>query len=129
MGLLDQVKENLGKEEEEEKKKVLLKRDKTFNLFDVEFEKYQNMDKVKEGHFELIPTACALTHYLLVNGGQGYYCGLEDNNTGNLFEIYEYDVGEEEPNLRAYDLNMDGKMHLKFLVEKIGEGFDVYLQK
>lgn len=129
MSLLSKVKENLHKEEEKPKKKVLVKEDKTFHIFDFEFEKYKQMNEIKEGHFQFIPTSCALSHYLLINGGTGYYCGLEDNESGNQFEIYEYDVGEDEPNFRAYDLNMDWKTHLHFLIDKIKEGYDIYVEK
>ena len=89
MSLLSRVKENLTKEEEKPQKKVLVKENKTLNLFDFEFKRYDYMDNIKEGNYQLIPTCCALSHYLLVNKGVGYYCGLEDNETGNQFEIYE----------------------------------------
>ena len=129
MSLISKVKENLNKEEEKPQKKVLVKEEKNIKLFDFEFKKYQYMNEIKEGQYELIPTSCALSHYLLVNKGVGYYCGLEDNETGNLFEIYEYDVGEDEPNMRAFDLNMDWKTHLHFLIDKIKEGYDIYVEK
>lgn len=128
MSLLSRVKENLTKEEEKPQKKVLVKENKTLNLFDFEFKRYDYMDNIKEGNYQLIPTCCALSHYLLVNKGVGYYCGLEDNETGNQFEIFEYDVGEAEPNMRAFDLNMDWKTHSKFLIEKINDGFDIYVE-
>jgi len=129
MSLLKQVKERIKKKEEQEKKKVLCKKDKTLQLFDKEFLYYEKMEEIRGGNFGLLPIECLLTHYVLKYEFQGYYCGLEDKETGDLFEVYEFDVGEENPDCRAYNLQMSGKEHLYFLVEKIKQGFEIYIEE
>lgn len=100
-----------------------------------------NMEKILDGNLNLIPIECLFTHYILRWGMICFYVSMENQETGDEFEIYEFEwVGEEvgevhgeeinrEPDFKLYEANMCAKDCAKFLAQKISEGYQIFIQK
>jgi hypothetical protein len=132
MSLLKKVKENLKKKEEivdevEEEEDIL----ETFVLAHTKWQIAPNMREIRDGNLELIPIECMLIQYILKNGEHCYYCGLMDTDTGDMFDLYEFDwVGEDEdvePDYREITLSMSAIDSARFLKEKIELGYTIYI--
>jgi hypothetical protein len=118
-----------------------------------EFKFYDNiwviapfMTDILKKRFDLIPIECVLTMYILRSGNISYYVVLENQDSGDDFSIYEFEwIGadgertyndsatekqeDRDPEFVEYATNMTAIDSSKFLIEKISEGYYIYIQK
>ena len=115
------------------------------------------MSHIFEGRFDLIPVECVLTMYILRCYNICYYVVLDNNDTGNDFSVYEFEwIGadgerahsvsehgshehgehkkgekqeDKDPEFVEYATNMTALDAGKFLRDKIGEGYYIYIQE
>ena len=120
MSLLKKVKENLKKREEAQLED--LEEDDTLESFVLAHTKWviaPNMKEIRDGDMDKVPIECMLIQYILKNDDHCFFCGLLDNDTGDCFELYEFDwVGEDEdapPEYREITLSMGAIDAAKFL--------------
>jgi hypothetical protein len=95
------------------------------------FERCNNMDKIKDTKdLSLLPLQCLLNHFILKHGYVCYYICVENDEVCDAFEIYEFEYsGECEEEYRMYEQHITGSEYLKFLLDKISNDFDIYIQK
>lgn len=115
------------------------------------------MSEIFKGRFDLIPVECILTMYILRCYNICYYVVLDNNDTGNDFSIYEFEwIGadgerahsvsehgshehgshehgdkqeDKDPEFVEYATNMTALDAGKFLRDRIGEGYYIYIQE
>jgi len=112
------------------------------------------MRQIFEGRFELIPVECVLTMYILRCYNICYYVVLDNSETGDDFSVYEFEwIGgdgerthcvsehsshehghsekqeEKDPEFVEYATNMTALDAGKFLRDKIGEGYYIYIKE
>ena len=115
------------------------------------------MRQIFEGRFDLIPVECVLTMYILRCYNICYYVVLDNSETGNDFSVYEFEwIGgdgerahcvsehgshehgenghsekqeDKDPEFVEYATNMTALDAGKFLRDKIGEGYYIYIQE
>lgn len=115
------------------------------------------MSHIFEGRFELIPVECVLTMYILRCYNICYYVVLDNSETGDDFSVYEFEwIGadgerthgvsehcshehgehghndkqeDKDPEFVEYATNMTALDAGKFLRDKIGEGYYIYIQE
>jgi hypothetical protein len=117
------------------------------------------MSHIFEGRFDLIPVECVLTMYILRCYNICYYVVLDNSETGDDFSVYEFEwIGadgerimeiehrerensasdhnankekqeEKDPEFVEYATNMTALDAGKFLRDKIGEGYYIYIQE
>lgn len=116
------------------------------------------MSEIFKGRFDLIPVECVLTMYILRCYNICYYVVLDNNDTGNDFSVYEFEwIGadgerahsgvsehgshehgehkkgekqeDKDPEFVEYATNMTALDAGKFLRDKIGEGYYIYIQE
>ena len=115
------------------------------------------MSEIFKGRFNLIPVECVLTMYILRCYNICYYVVLDNSDTGNDFSVYEFEwIGgdgerahsvsehgshehgehghkekqeEKDPEFVEYATNMTALDAGKFLRDKIGEGYYIYIQE
>lgn len=110
------------------------------------------MSHIFEGRFDLIPVECVLTMYILRYYNICYYVVLDNSETGDDFSIYEFEwIGadgerahsvsehgshehrdkqeDKDPEFVEYATNMTALDAGKFLRDRIGEGYYIYIQE
>ncbi len=115
------------------------------------------MTEIFEGRFDLIPVECVLTMYILRCYNICYYVVLDNSQTGDDFSVYEFEwIGadgerthgvsehgehghgehghgekqeDKDPEFVEYATNMTALDAGKFLRERIGEGYYIYIQE
>ena len=110
------------------------------------------MNEIFEGRLELIPVECVLTMYILRCYNICYYVILDNSETGDDFSVYEFEwIGgdgerthgvlehgehghsekqeDKDPEFVEYATNMTALDAGKFLRDKIGEGYYIYIQE
>ena len=115
------------------------------------------MSHIFEGRFDLIPVECVLTMYILRCYNICYYVVLDNSQTGDDFSVYEFEwIGadgerthcvsehgehghgehghgekqeDKDPEFVEYATNMTALDAGKFLRERIGEGYYIYIQE
>ncbi len=110
------------------------------------------MSHIFKGRFDLIPVECVLTMYILRYYNICYYVVLDNSDTGDDFSVYEFEwIGadgerahcvsehgehghrekqeEKDPEFVEYATNMTALDAGKFLRDKIGEGYYIYIQE
>ena len=112
------------------------------------------MNEIFNGRFELIPVECVLTMYILRCYNICYYVVLDNSETGDDFSVYEFEwIGgdgerehgvsehgshehghrekqeDKDPEFVEYATNMTALDAGKFLRDKIGEGYYIYIQE
>ena len=117
------------------------------------------MSEIFKGRFNLIPVECVLTMYILRCYNICYYVVLDNSETGDDFSVYEFEwIGEDgerimeiehrerensasdhnvnkekqedkDPEFVEYATNMTALDAGKFLRDKIGEGYYIYIQE
>lgn len=113
------------------------------------------MSEIFKGRFELIPVECVLTMYILRCYNICYYVVLDNSETGDDFSVYEFEwIGgdgerahcvsehgehgehghkekqeEKDPEFVEYATNMTALDAGKFLRDRIGEGYYIYIQE
>ena len=88
------------------------------------------MNDIRGGDLEKIPIECMFSHYILFS--QEYHCyyiGLHNHESGDEFEIYEFDwVGEaEEPEFKEITHTINARDCAKFLAQRISDGYLIYI--
>ncbi len=140
MSLLSKVKESLKKQEEVDETSS----EEESNDIEDHFEFYEkkwvlapHMDEILQGNLELIPVECLFTHYILRYEYHCLYIALDDHETGDDFEIYEFDwIGEYdnpeekiEPEFKTVESSLTAIECGKFLADRIKEGYKIYIQE
>ena len=117
------------------------------------------MSEIFKGRFNLIPVECVLTMYILRCYNICYYVVLDNSETGDDFSVYEFEwIGadgerimeiehrerensasdhnvnkekqeDKDPEFVEYATNMTALDAGKFLRNKIGEGYYIYIQE
>ena len=117
------------------------------------------MSEIFKGRFNLIPVECVLTMYILRCYNICYYVVLDNSDTGNDFSVYEFEwIGadgerimeiehgerahsasdhnvnkekqeDKDPEFVEYATNMTALDAGKFLRDRIGEGYYIYIQE
>lgn len=117
------------------------------------------MSEIFKGRFNLIPVECVLTMYILRCYNICYYVVLDNSETGDDFSVYEFEwIGadgerimeiehrerensasdhnvnkekqeDKDPEFVEYATNMTALDAGKFLRDKIGEGYYIYIQE
>ena len=110
------------------------------------------MSHIFKGRFEFIPVECVLTMYILRCYNICYYVVLDNSETGDDFSVYEFEwIGgdgerthgvsehgehghndkqeDKDPEFVEYATNMTALDAGKFLRDKIGEGYYIYIQE
>jgi hypothetical protein len=115
------------------------------------------MSHIFKGRFDLIPVECVLTMYILRCYNICYYVVLDNSETGDDFSVYEFEwIGadgerahsvsehgsheygenghkekqeDKDPEFVEYATNMTALDAGKFLRDKIGEGYYIYIQE
>ena len=117
------------------------------------------MSEIFKGRFNLIPVECVLTMYILRCYNICYYVVLDNSQTGDDFSVYEFEwIGadgerimeiehrerensasdhnvnkekqeDKDPEFVEYATNMTALDAGKFLRDKIGEGYYIYIQE
>ena len=102
-----------------------------FIVHNIKYELCKNMDKLKKYDFTFLPIECLLNQYILRNDNNTcYYVALDDVESGDSFEIYEFEyTGSEETEFRIMHSNFGGKEYLKFLIEKIQDSYNIFIPK
>jgi hypothetical protein len=88
------------------------------------------MSEIRKGDLEKIPIECIFSHYILFSRDlHCYYIGLYNHESGDEFEIYEFDwVGEdEEPEFKEITQTINARDCAKFLAQRISEGYFIYI--
>ena len=159
MSLLKKIKENISKREEEvevgdeeddfvEIPTML----PSFTFYGHNWLVAPFMSHIFEGRFDLIPVECVLTMYILRCYNICYYVILDNSQTGDDFSVYEFEwIGadgerthcvsehgehghgekqeDKDPEFVEYATNMTALDAGKFLRERIGEGYYIYIQE
>lgn len=157
MSLLKKIKENISKREEEEminteeedfiEIPTMLP---SFTFYGHNWVVAPFMSEIFKGRFELIPVECVLTMYILRCYNICYYVVLDNSETGDDFSVYEFEwIGgdgerahsvsehgshsekqeDKDPEFVEYATNMTALDAGKFLRDKIGEGYYIYIQE
>ena len=117
------------------------------------------MSEIFKGRFNLIPVECVLTMYILRCYNICYYVVLDNSETGDDFSVYEFEwIGadgerimeiehrerensasdhnvnkekqeDKDPEFVEYATNMTALDAGKFLRDRIGEGYYIYIQE
>ena len=99
-------------------------------IHEKKFYQAPNLDKIQKGEMEYIPMECLLGQYILKSDNLSYYISLEDNETGNLFEIYEFEyVGNGEEEYRLLANTFTYKEHAEFLFERIKDKYNIFIER
>lgn len=88
------------------------------------------MSEIKKGDLEKIPIECMFSHYILFSRElHCYYIGLHNHESGDEFEMYEFDwVGEDEdPEFKEITQTINARDCAKFLAQRISEGYFIYI--
>jgi hypothetical protein len=88
------------------------------------------MSDIRKGDLEKIPIECMFSHYILFSRElHCYYIGLHNHESGDEFEIYEFDwVGEDEdPEFKEITQTINARDCAKFLAQRISEGYFIYI--
>jgi len=111
-----------------------------FNLVKKKWVLAPNMEAIFDGNLSLIPIECVLTHYILRWGPFCYYVVLENQETGDEFEIYEFEwIGEDGQKVHGEEIDFEPEFIFhssinakdcgKFLVKKVSEGFQIFIEE
>lgn len=108
-----------------------------FELFDKKWVLAPFMDEISEGDLTKVPIECIFTHYILRYSYHCLYIALDDHETGNDFEVYEFDYiepqedhGEKfDPDFNVVEESLDAAECGKFLAERIKEGYKIYIEE
>lgn len=109
-----------------------------FHFYGHKWIKAPFMDEIEKGDTKLIPIECILTHCILKCQTSCFYICLEDHESGDEYEIYEFewtgdfDENEEnhvEPEFKVYDQYAKAVEIGRFLCEKIGDGYKIYIHE
>jgi len=118
--------------------------DNEFNFYKKRWVLAPHMEEILDGNLGLIPLECLLTHYILRWGNLCFYVVLENPESGDEFDIYEFewvgdDVGEKrdihgeeveiEPDFKLYESSAKSKEIAHFLAKKISEGFQIFIEE
>ena len=88
------------------------------------------MNEIRAGDLEKIPIECMFSHYILFSAElHCFYIALENHESGDEFEIYEFDwVGEvEEPEFKEITHTMNASDCAKNLAQRISDGYLIYI--
>ena len=88
------------------------------------------MSEIRKGDLEKIPIECMFSHYILFSRElHCYYIGLHNHESGDEFEMYEFDwVGEDEdPEFKEITQTINARDCAKFLAQRISEGYFIYI--
>jgi hypothetical protein len=91
----------------------------------------QNMMEIKKGRLELLPLQCLMNQYILKKGYICYYVVVDDEETCDSFDIYEFEYtgGGEDDEYRQLESAISGTEYLEFIKDKIQGGFNIYILK
>jgi len=89
------------------------------------------MMEIKKGRLELLPLQCLMNQYILKKGYICYYVVVDDEETCDSFDIYEFEYtgGGEDDEYRQLESSISGTEYLEFIKDKIQGGFNIYILK
>lgn len=137
--LNEEVTESLIEEEETDDLDIPYI-DSSFDFYGKKWVLADHMKEILEGNYELIPIECLFTHYILRYDFHCLYIALDDHNTGDDFEVYEFEwVGEHishhgenemiEPDFVVVESSLTAIECSHFLIERIKEGYQIFIEK
>jgi len=142
MSLLERAKLSLKKKEAEEAeelgedgedgedREVNNDFEESFNFYGKKWVISPFMNEISKGDLEKIPIECMFSHYILFSQEfHCYYIGLHNHESGDEFEMYEFDwVGEaEEPEFKEITQTINAQDCAKFLAQRIFDGYLIYI--
>jgi hypothetical protein len=138
MSLLDRVKQSLKQKDEEESAPVDSDAEEdehpdfeeSFTFYEKKWVICPFMNEIRAGDLEKIPIECMFSHYILFSRElHCYYIGLHNHESGDEFEISEFDwVGEEEePEFKEITQTINARDCAKFLAQRISDGYLIYI--
>lgn len=117
-------------EQEPELEEEHLDFEESFNFYEKKWVIAPFMSEIRKGDLEKIPIECMFSHYILFSRElHCYYVGLQNHESGDEYEIYEFDwVGEsEEPEFKEISQTINAIDSAKFLAERISDGYFIYI--
>lgn len=157
MSLLERTKAALQKKSEEEpsdKKNILepteeeeesssedeMEFEKEFDFMNKKWVLAPHMEEISNGQLNLIPVECLFTHYILKYGFHCLYIALDDHESGDDFEVYEFDWMEDfdfngdthekwEPDFKVVESSLTASECGRFLADRIKEGYRIYIEE
>ena len=124
------VIEKVAEESEETEETEETDFEESFNFYKKKWVISPFMNEIRKGDFEKIPIECMFSHYILFSRElHCYYIGLHNHESGDEFEIYDFDwVGEnEEPEFKEISQTINARDCAKFLAESISYGYLIYI--
>lgn len=110
----------------------------SFNFLEKKWVLAPNMNQIAEGNLELVPIECLLTHYILRYDIHCIYIALDNHETGDAFEIYEFNwIGESdthhdekiEPEFTQIESGLSAVETGRFLADRIRDGYMIYIEE
>lgn len=146
MSLIQKVKESLKKKAEEQEfessdDEEEIHFPESFQLYDKKWILAPHMDEIIQGDLSMVPVECIFTHYILRYDYHCLYIALDNHETGDDFEIYEFEFPREEDNAHGIkndefepdfvpvETTINAVDCGKFLAERISEGYRIYIQE
>lgn len=107
----------------------------TFELYEKKWEIAPFMDEISAGDLTLVPVECLFTHYILRYGTHCLYVALDNHDTGDDFEIYEFDFPlergkeDEDPDIdfKEVESSLNSIEVAHFLGDRIKEGYKIFI--
>ncbi len=123
--------------EEENSDSESIEYEDEFDLFDKKWVLAPFMDEISQGDLTKVPIECIFTHYILRYSYHCLYIALDDHETGNDFEVYEFeyiepheDHGEKfDPDFNIVEESLTATECAIFLAERIKEGYKIYIEE
>lgn len=145
MSIFSRAKEAHLKKLEEEKEETQFSSDddepnveESFQLYEKKWILAPNMQEISKGELNLIPIECMLTHYILKYDFHCLYIALDNHETGDAFEIYEFNwigvsdehAGEKfEPEFTEIESTLSAVETARFLADRIKDGYMIYIEE
>jgi len=141
MSLIQKVKESLKAKKELEDEEITEEDDdeprfvEFFQLYDKKWIIAPHMEEILQGDLSLVPVECIFTHYILRYDFHCLYVALDNHESGDEFEIYEFEFplekGNEEfePDFVQVESSLNSVECGRFLAERIKEGYRIYIQE
>jgi len=141
MSLIAKAKEALKKKSEETEEIVSSDEEVSLNEDGFDFYKKKwvlapHMNEISRGNLQLIPIECLLTHYILKYDYHCLYIALDNQETGDDYEIYEFEWVEDgenpdgeknDPEFKEVESSLNAVECSRFLADRIKEGYKIYI--
>ena len=135
---LKKLVESINEEESSSSDEEEIKVEEFFQLFEKKWVLAPNMDEISGGNLNLIPIECMLTHCILKYDFHCLYIALDNHETGDSFEIYEFNwvgvsdehAGEKvEPEFTEIESTLSAVETARFLADRIKDGYMIYIEE